>query len=159
MMKQQNSLEKKIVTVTILMLIGVFAFTLIDPVISKKRDGTGKKISSGGLITGASDIEIYWDRRGTKKVTSIDWGSLEPGTNKTVVLFILNKVKNQITLSYYTSNWNPSEIADYMSINWDYDQQPIEFREMERVTFTLVVFENVKTRGIFDFVLTIVVSQ
>ena len=159
MLEQQNSLDKKIVTLTILILIWVFALTLISPVISKKPDNTGKKSSSDRLTNGASGIQIYWDSKGTNIVSSIDWGSLEPGTNRTVTIFIMNKGKDQLTLSYHTSNWNPSEVADYLSLKWDYNGQAIEFREMVQVIFSLVISENAEARGAFSFDITIIGSQ
>ena len=155
-MQESRSLDKKIIVVTILLIIWVLALSLISPVISKKPDTTGNKFSSDGIIKGGTDIEIYWDKKGTNRVSSIVWGQLEPGTDKTVTLFIMNKDKNQTTLSYHTSNWDPSEIANYLNLTWDYTGQSIDFRETLQVVFTLSVSEDVKTTGNFSFDIIII---
>ena len=158
-MQESRSLDKKIIVVTILLIIWVLALSLISPVISKKPDTTGNKFSSDGIIKGGTDIEIYWDKKGTNRVSSIVWGQLEPGTDKNVTLFIMNKDKNQTTLSYHTSNWQPSEIANYLSLTWDYTGQSIDFRETLQVVFTLSVSEDVKTTGNFSFDIIIICEK
>jgi hypothetical protein len=158
-MLDSGSTDKKIMLTLILLLISVLAISLVNPAISKKSDNNGKKFSSNGSIKELTGIEIYWDSKGTNRVTSIAWGSLEPGTEKTATMFIRNLEKNQITLNYYTSNWMPSEITDYLTLKWDYNEQAIKFREMVQVIFTLVVSENIESSGAFDFDITIGGSQ
>ena len=111
------------------------------------------------LSNGDINIEVYWDNKGTKRVTSIDWGPLEPGSNKTVTLFIKNKGKNQITLAYSTSNWKPSEIVNYLNLTWDYTGQSIEFKEIVQVVFTLHVSENAEAIEAFSFDIPIIGTQ
>ena len=148
--------DKKIVLTLILLLISVLAISLVNPAISKKSNNNGRKLSSNGAIKEITGIETYWDSKGTNKVTSIEWGSLEPGTEKTVTIFVRNLEKNQIILNYHTSNWMPSEITDYLTLKWDYNGQAIKFREIVQVIFTLVVSENLEASGTFDFDITIV---
>ena len=148
--------DKKIVLTLILLLISVLAISLVNPAISKKSNNNGRKLSSNGAIKEITGIETYWDSKGTNKVSSIEWGSLEPGTQKTVTIFVRNLEKNQIILNYHTSNWMPSEITDYLTLKWDYNGQAIKFREIVQVIFTLVVSENLEASGAFDFDITIV---
>ena len=148
--------DNKIVLTLILLLISVLAISLVNPAISKKSNNNGRKLSSNGAIKEITGIETYWDSKGTNKVTSIEWGSLEPGTQKTVTIFVRNLEKNQIILNYHTSNWMPSEITDYLTLKWDYNGQAIKFREIVQVIFTLVVSENLEASGTFDFDITIV---
>jgi len=157
-MLDSGSTDKKIMLTLILLLISVLGISLVNPAISKKSDNNGRKFSSNGTVKEVTGIEIYWDSKGTNRATSIEWGSLEPGTEKTVTIFVRNLEKNQIILNYFTSNWIPSEITDHLTLNWDYDGQTIEFREMVQVIFTLVVSENLESSGAFDFDITIVGS-
>jgi len=155
----RRSLDKKILVVTVSLIIWVFALSLVNPAISKRPDNPAKELPNDGAINRDASIDIYWDSRCTKRVSSIDWGSLEPGTNKTVALFIKNKGRNQVTLSYYTSNWQPSEIANYLNLMWDYSGQSIEFKEIVQVVFTLYVSENVEATETFSFDIAIVCTQ
>jgi hypothetical protein len=157
-MRELRGLDKKII-VTASLIIWVFALSLVNPAISKKPDNKVKDFSNNGVDNGDVSIEVYWDNKGTKRVSSIDWGLLEPGTNKTVTLFIKNKGKNQITLAYYTSNWKPSEIVNYLTLTWDYTGQSIEFKEMVQVVFTLCVSENAEAIESFSFDIPIISTQ
>ena len=157
--KQQNSIDKKIAKITIISVILIFCLTLITPALSTKPEITGKKVTNNGTNNSRTEIEIYWDKDGTQKASSILWGTLKPGTNKTITLFIRNNDKNQITLNFYTSNWNPPDIANYLKLNWDYTGQGIQFKETVQVIFTLSVSENIKTAGTFSFDITIIGTE
>jgi hypothetical protein len=158
-MQEPRNLERIILTVNILLIIGVLALSFVNPVISKKPEITGKKVTNNGAINSRTEIEIYWNKKGTKKVSSIPWGSLEPGINKTITLFIRNNDKNQITLGFYTSNWAPQNNANYLNLKWDYAGQSIQFKEIVQIIFTLSVSENIKTAGTFSFDITIIGNQ
>lgn len=139
----EPSFDKKITILTVSLIIWVFAISLISPAISKRPEKT-IKTSDDEIINGDTNIEVYWDSKCTRRVSSIDWGSLEPGTNTTVTLFIKNKGRIPVTLSYYTSNWNPPETANYLYLSWDYTGQRIKFKETSQVSFTLHASENVE---------------
>jgi hypothetical protein len=94
-MRQPKNLDKKITLITISIIIWVFAISLINPAISKRPERT-IKVPDDRVITGEGNIEVYWDSKCTKRVSSIDWGLLKPGTNQTLTLFIKNKGKNQL---------------------------------------------------------------
>jgi hypothetical protein len=158
-MHESKSYDKKIVTLTVSLIICVFALSLVNPAISKKPDKTVNELSNDEEISRDIRIETYWDNRCTERVSSIDWGSLKPGTNKTVTLFIKNEGKNPVALSYYSSNWQPSEIANYLSLTWDYTGQSIEFKEVVQIIFTLSVSENAETIETFSFDIDIICTQ
>jgi hypothetical protein len=151
-MRQPKNLDKKITLITVSLIIWVFAISLINPAISKRPERT-IKVPDDRAITGEGNIEVYWDSKCTKRVSSIDWGLLKPGTNQTVTLFIKNKGKTPVTLSYYTSNWNPSEVTNYLYLSWNYTGQVINFKETTQVSFTLHASENVEVEA-FSFDIT-----
>jgi len=154
-LRELRGLDKKII-VTVSLIIWVFALSLVNPAISKKPD---KDFSSNEVNNEDINIEVYWDNKCTKRVSSIDWGPLEPGTNKTVTLFIKNKGRNQVTLVYYTSNWKPPEIVNYLTLTWNYTGQSIEFKEIVPVVFTLYVSENAEAIESFSFDIPIIGTQ
>jgi len=156
-MRELRSLDKKII-VTASLIIWMFALGLVNPAISKKPDKV-KDFSSNEDNNEDINIEVYWDNKGTRRVPSIDWGPLEPGTNKTITLFIRNKGRNQVTLAYYTSNWKPPEIVNYLTLTWNYTGQSIDFREIVPVVFTLHVSENAEAIDSFSFDIPIIGTQ
>ncbi len=157
-MQEPRNLDKKILTITVALLIFVSALSLVTPAISKKPDKTARELPSDGAINDVG-IETYWDSRCTKRVSSIDWGSLEPGTSETVTLFIKNKGKNPVTLSYYVSNCYPFEIANWLTLTWDYAGQSIEFKEVIQLVFDLYASENAEAMEAFSFNIVIVDTQ
>ena len=157
-MREQKNLDKKIITITCVLLVLVFALSLVTPVISKKPDKLTRELPNTAATQDAN-IETYLDSKCTKKVSSIDWGPVEPGTSKTFTLFIRNKGKNPVTLSYYTSNWSPSQIVDSLALIWDYNGQPIGFRETIQVVFILQASEDAEPIETFSFDTVIVDTQ
>ena len=159
-MPEPKSLDKKIIIVTAALLICISALSFVTPAISKKPERTVKDSpSSGAVDASVVGIETYWDSKCTQRVSSIEWGSLEPGTTKTVTLFLKNRGKNPVTLSYYVSDLQPTEIANYLTLNWDYTGQAIAFKEVVQVTFALCVSENAETIATFSFDIDIVTTQ
>ena len=84
-----------------------------------------KPISNVGKLK-TIGIGAYWDENSTDKVNWIDWGTLEPGTQNNVVIYFQNEGNSAVTLSKSISNGNPSIVASYLTLSWDYAGQPIE---------------------------------
>ena len=147
--------HKKITIVSTSILIWILALSLVSPALSEKPDkASGIKVDNGRDTA----IEIYWDEKGVNRVSTIDWGRLDPGGNTTLTMFVKNRGKNPVVLSYYTSDWNPIEAQNYFELVWDYAGQQIKFKEMWRVTFILSVSENIEQIESFSFD-TIVVAM
>ena len=159
-MRSKRGNETKVVTATLLLVIWVLALSAVSPVLSPKPSVPNKKgISNYGSVRGAFGIEIYWTQQVNEKVSSIDWGTLEPGSNKSVTIYIRNEGKKSTSLNFYTSEWNPPEAADYLNLNWDYEGQLISAGEIVQVTFTLSISPSVKGIGMFSFDITITGSR
>jgi len=116
---------------------------------------TNKTISSTGLVK-AVDIGIYWDSGLMNRVSSIDWGVLEPDSTKNVTVYIRNEGNAPVSLTMNTSNWNPSNATTYISLTWNYLSQNISVSQTVQVTFTLMVTANI--RGISSFSFDIIIA-
>ena len=159
-MQQHRNIDKKIAKITIIAVILVLCLTLITPAISKKPQHViEKQVSSQGTIRRSEGIEIYSDEKGTNRINSLDWGTLNPKTTKTITIFVQNTGKDPITLNYYASNWNPTEIEKYLTLNWDYKEQIIQFKEKIQITFSLIVSENIQINTNFNFDIDITKTQ
>ncbi len=159
-MQGKRGNETKIVTATLLVVIFVLALSVASPVLSPKPSTPRKKgVSNYGSVRGAFGIEIYWSQQANDRVSSIDWGTLEPGSNKSVTIYVRNEGKKSVSLSFYTSEWNPSEAADYLSLNWDYEGQSVGVGEVVQVTFTLSIAPSTKGIETFGFNITIIGTQ
>ena len=84
-------------------------------------------------------LGAYWDNECTQRVTSIDWGILQPGSNKDLTLFIQNEGDNKIYLTFLTENWSPSIASEYLNLEWDYTGESIKPGEKKQIMLTLTI--------------------
>jgi len=115
---------------------------------------TTETISNVGSLK-TIGIGAYWDENLTNRVNGIDWGLLEPGDQKSFSIYLHNEGNSAVTLSESTSNWNPSAVATYLTLSWDYNGQTIEADKNLQVTLTLSVSASIT--GISNFGFDIIV--
>lgn len=115
---------------------------------------TNSRISSGGAVK-AIGVMIYSDASATTRLTSIDWGILEPDESKSVTLYIRNEGNYAVTLSLLTENWNPSIASQHMTLSWNREGQSVNPSEIVDATLTLAVSPGVS--GITDFYFDVVI--
>jgi hypothetical protein len=112
------------------------------------------QISSSATIKTVG-VAVYWDPAFAVPVTSISWGIVEPGEVKNVSCYIKNTSNVPIILTFTTSNWQPLNASNFITLTWNYDEQPIPVGGYAPVTFSLHV--DPATTGItaFSFDITI----
>jgi hypothetical protein len=64
---------------------------------------TSKTIPNVGVVK-AVGVGGYWDATSTNKVSSIDWGVLDPGSNKNVTVYIRNEGNSAVSLTMSRSS-------------------------------------------------------
>ncbi len=111
---------------------------------------TSITVSSGGSVKGIG-VGIYWDSACADKVSSIDWGLLDPDSSKTVTVYIRNEGNSVVTLSKSTQNWNPSAASSYMTLNWNYKGQTLSVNQVLQIALTLVVSPDILEITSFSF--------
>jgi len=103
------------------------------------------------------EVGIYWDSGCSMLVSSIDWGSMKPGSSKNVILYIRNEGDAAITLYLEATNWDPIDGSDYIDLSWDLiGGKSVNPDEVARATLTLDVSSNIKgiSRSNFDIIIT-----
>jgi hypothetical protein len=96
-------------------------------------------------------IGVYWDAGLTNSTNAIDWGMLEPGTQKSFTIYTRNEGNSPITMSMSTSNWNPSTASSYLTLTWNYNDQTINPGASVQVTLTLTVSASITGINSFSF--------
>jgi hypothetical protein len=119
---------------------------------------TTKTLSSAGSIQiqTSAEIGVYSNPQCTTPLTSLSWGTLEPGGSQTRDCYIKNEGDTALTLSLETSNWNPTEAASHLTLNWNYNENPVDPDAVVHVTFTLSVSPNIQGITSFSFDINIV---
>ena len=116
---------------------------------------TSRTVSSTGSIL-TIGVGVYTDSGCNTPLTSIPWGTLEPGESQNIVCYIKNEGTSASTLTMYASNWSPSTAEDYLTLTWNYGGQYISPDSSRQITFTLNVDENIDGISNFSFDITIV---
>jgi hypothetical protein len=144
--KQGKSIKLVLAIITMLLLTVILSGLIIVGVSSLYQ--TSSTISSVGTFK-AIGIGVYWDEALASRVDTINWGALEPGTQKSFTIYIRNEGNIPLTLSISTSNWNPAAVSNYLTLTWSYGGQVINVATTAAVTLTLAVSESIT--GIYSF--------
>jgi len=142
-------------TVVILVIVSVFLFVssglsiygFLRNSITLSNVGSVKTIGVGA----------YWDSACTNKVSAIDWGMLEPGSTRDVIIYLKNEGNAPITLSLSATNWSPSNASNYISIGWSYSGEQISPGNVIQVTLSLLVSSGIS--GITNFTFDIAMTE
>ncbi len=115
-----------------------------------------RKISSTAKVT-TINVRVYKYLNRTPEVTSIDWGTLDPGETANFSCYIFNDGNAPMTLSLATESWNPTNASSQISLSWNYPANtPVPVSGAVATTFSLAVSPAIS--GITDFSFTIVIT-
>jgi len=124
-------------------------------------------LATMNTITKVSAVEgrgvgVYWnsDCSDSDKVSSIDWGTLNPGSVKNVAVYIRNDENHTIYLTLSTKNWNPPNASKYLSLGWNYTPgRRINPGEVLPITLSLSVSRQIEGISSFGFSIFVVGSE
>ena len=121
---------------------------------------SSKTLSSAGTIQiqTTAGIGVYSNSQCSTQLTTVSWGTLQPGENQNAICYIKNEGNTPITLSLQASNWSPASAYNYLALNWNYNNQPINPNQVVQVTLTLSVASNIAGITNFGFDITIIGS-
>ena len=104
----------------------------------------------------AIGVGVYWDSSCSNQVTSINWGTVQPGSTKDMNVYIKNEGNAPETLSLETQNWSPAIASTYIGLTWDYNGQVLNVGGVIQVKLTLSVLNAIEgvTNFSFDIVIT-----
>lgn len=107
-------------------------------------------ISNVGAVK-AIGVGVYYDANLTSGVSSIDWGVFEPGLSSNKTVYVRNEANSSIRLALVTSNWAPSNAAQFITLEWDYGGESIAPGSVVKVTLELAVSANISNVTNFSF--------
>lgn len=142
-------------TLAVVVIVLVSGFMLYQAMSVIQMSST---ISTVGTLILNPDMGVYQDASFSSKVTSLDWGSLEPGATKSYSVYIRNEGGSAVTLSMSTANWSPSSASNYLVLTWNSDGRTVNAGEAVRATFTLTVSDSVSGISSFGFDINLVGS-
>lgn len=150
-----NKHEVKVAIATLILIGCALSLSMLTQAMSSMQ--ANMKISNQGALKTVG-VGVYWDAGLTNKVSSIDWGILEPSLNVNKTVYIRNEGNAAATLSMTTSNWSPSNATNYITLSWNYSNQTLNVNEAIQVKLTLAVSSTIAGITNFSFDITIAAS-
>jgi hypothetical protein len=143
--------------------IALSALTLIAIALTTTTYGalsTTKNVNSSGSITTSANLGVYSDSACTVPLTSIDWGTLAPGSTTTKTVYIKNIGTGvSLTLSMAASSWSPSAAGQSLTLTWDKAATTLAPNQSTAATFTLSVSSGITGVTSFDVQISITGTQ
>ena len=135
--------------ICVLGLVGVLIISLVATnFLTVYQDGLVSLQSRGSVNVGAGL---------TVDVETLDWGSLDPGANTTRIVQVTSMVDNQQVLSLATSEWNPANATDYLTLTWNYTGESLQAQKTIPIELTLQV--SPLTEGITEFSFNVTITS
>ena len=147
-----KQVHKKVIVATICLLAVVAIGAIIAGL------GSSKTVVYASSVEGRG-VGIYWDQACTNITLSLNWGSIDVGSNNTLTVYIKNEGNSPASLWLETSNWTPSDSVSYMSLNWNYSGQVLNVNQVISLELTLTVDPTISGIANFSFDTTITASE
>ena len=117
-----------------------------------------RDVTLSGTLT-AVNVEVYHDSACTQPCTTVDVGTVNPGTSATQDIYIKNTGTVPVTLSMATSNWNPANAGSYLDLSWDRPGYVLGVGSSVQATLTLTAASDTGSLTIFSVTVTITGTQ
>ena len=114
-------------------------------------------ISTHGIII-SREFNFYIDSACASKVSSIDWGTLEPGQQVNRTLYMKSTLVSDVSANLAMRNFEPAVGSSYFALAWDYLGAPIAPGQVVPVMFTLTADSTVTGITSFGFDIEITAS-
>jgi len=133
--------KEKVVTVVVFLCLTLFAVIFL---------GAPRTITNVSALD-TEKVGVYWHSNcaDTDRVFLIDWGTLNPGSIESIVVYIRNEVEEPIFLIMSPKNWAPSNASNYMTLRWDYNGRQVDPGEVLQIK--LILFISAQIKGISNF--------
>lgn len=132
-------------------LVLALAVMLLVVLILHFRDVSLLNVSSVEAVGG---IGVYWDENCTMPVSSISWGNLSLGQEKSVIVYVRNDGNETLFLTEVALNWSPVQASQYLNFSWDITKRELPAGGTVSVAQTLQVFMNTTGISAFSFTIT-----
>ena len=133
--------------VSVIFILNLFFFSIISGQLFVRTN----MYSYGSIQIQTAGVTAYTDASCTTIVTVVPWGSLAPGSSGTNIIYLKNEGTTSLTLSLNTTNWNPINAPNYITLNWNYNGQTIAPDQVIQITLTLSVSQNISGISSFNF--------
>lgn len=137
-------------------VVGILLILLTSSIIGGTYTVFAREADSGELLE--VNLDIYSDYDCAVSISNVDWGEIEIGGKKNIVIYIKNNGVVDTVASLAFENWNPLNADDYMTLSWDYDGQIISPGKVVEVELSLVISSECPLINDFGFDIIVIGS-
>jgi len=119
---------------------------------------SNRSFSNTGTIT-TVNVGAYQDVGCTQVLSTIDWGSVVPGSSSNRTIYVKNTGNAQISLNMTVNTWSPSNAANYMNLTWNRESTVLNVGNSVATLLVLSVSASVTGITSFSFNATITGTQ
>jgi hypothetical protein len=123
------------------LVIGVLAASLLT---------VYQRIPNLGIVK-AVGVGVYEDSECSKNVTSINWGTLEPGDTVNFRVYIKNEGSTGLMLNMTTVNWDPTQASEHITLNWNREGHILDPNSVVQASLTLSTSSDISDVTNFSF--------
>jgi hypothetical protein len=104
----------------------------------------------------ALNVGVYQDSACTQSLSTLNWGTMPPGTSASRTIYVKNTGNAAVTLNMTVTAWNPTIASSYITLTWN--QQNAQLATGNSVSALLVLSVSASVNGFTDFNCTTIIS-
>ncbi|MGB8781188.1 MAG: hypothetical protein WCD81_11155 [Candidatus Bathyarchaeia archaeon] len=117
-----------------------------------------RTFSNNGTIN-AVGVGVYSDSSCTTILSSVSWGTLNPGNTATHTIYVMNNGTIPVTLTMTYGNWSSPSAQSYITLSWDHDNTQLASGSNATAVLTLSVSSGISGVTNFSFNINITGTQ
>lgn len=102
---------------------------------------------------------LYFDVDCTEKVSTLNWGSLEPGSHNILTIYVRNVGSRSSIVRLSSRNWTPSKLDASTYLSWNLENATVKPNEIRRAELTLHIGDNMFSVSELNFEVIISVTE
>jgi hypothetical protein len=142
-------------TVLALAVMGLVVSAVGSLVVTRTVSNTG----SIRVSTPSAQLGIYSDSGCTTVLSSVSWGTLDPGSTATSTIYVRNEGNVPVTLSIQAANWNPASAQSYFILTWNRNSYVLAVGASVQAVLSLSVSSSISNITSFSFDISIIATQ
>jgi len=117
-----------------------------------------RTFSNSGTINGIG-VGVYSNLACTNVLTSVSWGTLNPGDTPTQTIYVMNNGTIPVTLTMTYGNWNPASAQSYITLTWNQQSTQLASGSVATAVLTLNVSSSISGVSSFSFDINVTGTQ
>ena len=117
-----------------------------------------RTFSNTGTVNGIG-VGVFSDSACTEPLSSVSWGTLNPGDTPTQTVYVLNNGTIPVTLTMTYGSWSPASAGSYITLTWNQQNTQLAAGGEATAVLTLNVSSAISGVTSFGFAITITGTQ